>query len=121
MDEVSTEDIIARIIPGGYQINIDEARKLAAMPLEELKKGMEGYWFWKDIELNGEFSKVENKLDGLLIQGVARKANGYPLSVLPVLHYMNLKKCEADNLRIIGWGKWEGLSNESIEEQLVMV
>jgi len=121
VDEVSTEDIIKRIIPGGYQIDFDEARKLAAMPMDELKKALEGYWLWKDIELNGELSKVENKLDSLHIQAIAKKSNGYPLSVLPVLHYMNLKKIEADNLRILGWGKWEGIPNESLEEQLVIV
>jgi V/A-type H+-transporting ATPase subunit C len=115
------EDIMAKVIPGGYQIDVDEARKLAAMPFDELMKSLEGYWFWKEIELGREFSKVENKLDSLLIQGVARKANGHPLSILPVLHYMNLKKLEVDNLRIIGWGKWEGLSNDVIEEQLVVL
>lgn len=120
-DDIPPEDIMNRVISGGYQINPDEARKLAAMPLDELKKSLEGYWFWKDIELNGNFSRVENKLDSLLMQGVAKKANGYPLSVLPVFHYMNLKKIEADNLRIIGWGKWENLPNEMIEEQLVML
>lgn len=121
MEEVPTEEITDKIISGGYQIDDDEARKLAAMPIDELKKSLDGYWFWKDIELNGDFSRVENKLDSLLIHGVAKKANGHPLSVLPVLHYMNLKKIEADNIRIIGWGKWENLPHEHIEEQLVII
>jgi len=121
VDDVPSEDIIKRTIPGGYQIDFDEARKLAAMPMDELKKALEGYWLWKDIELNGELSKVENKLDALHIKAIAKKSNGYPLSILPVLHFMNLKKIEADNLRILGWGKWEGIPNESLEEQLVIV
>jgi len=121
MDDVSSEEIMTRIIPGGYQLNVDEARKLAAMPWDELTKSLEGYWFWKGIELDGDFSRVEIKLDSLWIREVAKRSNSYPLSIIPVLHYMNLKKIEADNLRVIGWGKWEGLPNEVIEEQLVIV
>jgi len=121
LDDVPTETILEKIIPGGYQLSVDEARKLAAIPLDELVKSLEGYWFWKDIEIEDSFSRVEIKLDSMWMKEVARRANHYPLSILPVLHYMCLKKIEADNLRVIGWGKWEGLSNEAIEEQLVMV
>ena len=121
MDEVPPETIMTRIVPGGYQLSVDEARKLAAMPFDELVKSLEGYWFWKGIEIEDSFSRVEIKLDGMWMREVARRANHYPLSILPVLHYMCLKKLEADNIRIIGWGKWEGLPNEAIEEQLVIV
>ncbi len=121
MDEVPPETIMERIIPGGYQLDIDEARKLAAMSIDELVKSLEGYWFWKDIEIEDSFSRVEIKLDSMWMRELSRRANHYPLSILPVLHYMCLKKLEADNLRVIGWGKWEGLPNEAIEEQLVMV
>ncbi len=121
MDEVPAEEIVSRIIPGGYQLDVDEARKLAAMSFDELVKSLEGYWFWKDIEIEDSFSRVEIKLDAMWMQDVARRANYYPLSILPVLHYMSLKKLEVDNLRVIGWGKWEGLPNEVIEEQLVVV
>ncbi len=121
MDDVQPEVIMEKIIPGGYQLDVDEARKLASMPLDELLKSLEGYWFWRDIEIEDSFSRVEIKLDSVWLEEVARKADHYPLSILPVLHYMCLKKIEVDNLRVIGWGKWEGLSNEAIEEQLVMV
>ena len=121
MDEIPAEEIVNRIIPGGYQLDVDEARKLAAMPFDELVKSLEGYWFWKGIEIEDSFSRVEIKLDSMWMQELSRRANHYPLSILPVLHYMSLKKLEADNLRLIGWGKWEGLPNEIIEEQLVIV
>jgi V/A-type H+-transporting ATPase subunit C len=121
IDDVPPDTIAEKIIPGGYQLNLDEARKLASMPLDELLKAMEGYWFWKEIEIEDSFSKVEIKLDSVWMEEVARKADYYPLSILPVLHYMCLKKIEVDNLRVIGWGKWENLPNEAIEEQLVMV
>ena len=121
IDDVPAEKIMEKIIPGGYQLDVDEARKLVSMPLDELLKALEGYWFWKDITIEDSFSRVEIKLDSVWMEEVARKADHYPLSILPVLHYMCLKKIEVDNLRVIGWGKWEGLSNEAIEEQLVMV
>ncbi len=121
VEDIPPETIIEKIIPGGYQLDIDEARKLVSMSLDELLKSLEGYWFWKEIGFEDSFSKVEIKLDSVWMEEVARKADYYPLSILPVLHYMCLKKIEVDNLRVIGWGKWEGLSNEAIEEQLVMV
>jgi len=121
MDEVPVDTIMDRVIPGGYQLSVDEARKLAAMTLDELTKSLEGYWFGKGLEIGDRFSRMEVKLDSTWMQEVARRANHYPLSILPVLHYMCLKKLEADNIRIIGWGKWEGVPNEAIEEQLVMV
>ncbi len=121
LDDVPAEKIVEKAIPGGYQLDIDEIRKLAAMPFDELLKTLENYWFWESIEITDSFSKVEIKIDSMWLRELARKANQYPLSVLPVMHYMSLKKVEADNLRVIGWGKWEGLSNEAIEEQLVMV
>jgi len=121
IEDIPPETIVEKIIPGGYQLDIDEARKLVSMSFDELLKSLEGYWFWKEIGIEDSFSKVEIKLDSVWMEEVARKADYYPLSILPVLHYMCLKKIEVDNLRVIGWGKWEGLSNEAIEEQLVMV
>ena len=121
IEDIPPETIVEKIIPGGYQLDVDEARKLVSMSFDELLKSLEGYWFWKEIGIEDSFSKVEIKLDSVWMEEVARKADYYPLSILPVLHYMCLKKIEVDNLRVIGWGKWEGLSNEAIEEQLVMV
>jgi len=120
---ISTDEIMKRIIPGGFELTVEEVNKLAAMPWDELVKSLEGYWFWKGIEgLDGkELSKIEIKFDKIWIKMIARRASNYPLSILPVLQYMILKKVEVDNLRVLGWGKWEGIPNEEIEEQLVIV
>ena len=120
---ISTDEIMKRIIPGGFELTVEEANKLAAMSWDELVKSLEGYWFWKGIEgLDGkELSKIEIKFDKIWIEKIAKRASNYPLSILPVLQYMILKKVEVDNLRILGWGKWHGMSNEEIEEQLVIV
>ncbi len=121
-DDATAEEIMNCIIPGGYELTEDEARKLAAMPLDELVKALEGYWFWKDIEIEGkEVARVEIEFDKIWISTIAKRASNYPLSILPVLQYVVLKKVEVDNLRILGWGKWYGLPNEEIERQMVIL
>ncbi len=122
-EDVSPEEIMKRIIPGGFEITEEVAAKLSAMDWEELVKSLEGYWFWKGIEGLAEksISRIEIKFDKAWMEIVAKRASNYPLSILPVLQYMVLKKIEVDNLRILGWGKWQGIPNEEIEEQLVIL
>ncbi len=122
MDGAEIDEIMERIIPGGFEITEDEARKLAAMPLDELLKSLEGYWFWKgmEVELKG-LAEVEVEFDKMWIKTIAKRASNYPLSVLPVLQYIVLKKVEVDDLRVLGWGKWQGLPNEEIERQMVIL
>lgn len=121
-DGATPEEIIERIIPGGFELTEDEARKLAAMPMEELAKSLEGYWFWRDTQIEGkEIATTEIEFDKVWIKTIAKRASNYPLSVLPVLQYITLKKVEVDNLRVLGWGKYYGLPNEEIERQMVIV
>ncbi|MET1124259.1 MAG: V-type ATP synthase subunit C [Archaeoglobaceae archaeon] len=122
IEGASTDEIMDRIIPGGYELTEDEARKLAAMTYDEIAKSLEGYWFAPALEkLGRSLSEIEINFDKLWIETIAKRASNYPLSILPVLQYVVLKKTEVDNLRIIGWGKWLGMSNEEIESQLVIV
>ncbi len=121
-DGATPDEIIARLIPNGFELTLDECRKLATMSWSELVKALEGYWFWKDIEkIEEELSTTEVLFDKAWIEAIAKRATSYPLSILPVLHYMVLKKVEVDNLRILGWGKWYGMPNEEIEKQMVIV
>ena len=116
------DEIISRLIPNGFELTMDECRKLATMSWSELVKALEGYWFWKDIEkVEEELSATEVLFDKAWIEAIAKRATSYPLSILPVMHYMVLKKVEVDNLRILGWGKWYNMSNEEIERQMVIV
>jgi len=122
IEGASTEEILERIIPGGYELTEDEARKLAAMSFEEISKSLEGYWFWREVEnVTEELSEIEVNFDKAWISAIAKRASNYPLSVLPVLQYMVLKKVEVDDLRILGWGKYYGLPNEEIEKQMVIL
>ncbi len=121
---VAPDEIIAKIIPYGYQLTEEEARKLAAMEIEEIYKAIENYWFVKDLKeaiMTQPMSKIENALTKIWAERMIKKASNYPLSILPVLSYMLLKKIEVDNLRIIARGKESGMSVEDIREQLVIV
>lgn len=116
----TAEEIMARIVPGGYELTEEEARKLATMSFEELTKSLEGFWFWKVTSVQ-DLGRTEIELDKIWIEAIAKRAGNYPLSVLPVLQYIVLKKVEVDNLRILGWGKWHGIPNEEIEKEMVIV
>ena len=121
---VTPDEIIAKIIPYGYQLTEDEARKLSAMEIEEIYKAIENYWFVKDLKeaiMTQPMSKIENALTGIWARRMIKKSSNYPLSILPVLSYMLLKKIEVDNLRIIARGKESGMGVEDIREQLVIV
>ena len=126
IEDGSFDEIMKSIIPGGYQITLEEARKLANMSWDELIKSLETYWFWKAIsDKMGEeevaLSILEVYLDKYWCETVIRRSHHYPLSILPVLAYIILKKVEVDNLRIIARGRLEGIPREIIEEQLVIV
>ncbi len=122
LEGATVEEIMERIIPGGYEITEDEARKLAAMSFDEITKSLEGYWFWKEVEsITEDLSQIEVNFDRAWIKGIAKRASNYPLSILPVLQYIVLKKVEVDNLRVLGWGKYFGMPIEEIERQMVIV
>ncbi len=116
----TADEIIARIVPGGYELTEDEARKLATMSFDEMLKSLEGFWFWK-VSRFDDLARAEIEFDKIWIEAIAKRAGNYPLSVLPVLQYIVLKKVEVDDLRVLGWGKWHGLPNEEIEKQMVIV
>jgi len=121
-EDTTTDEIMKRIIPGGFELSEDECAKLCAMPWDELTKALEGHWFFKGIEEIGkELSRVEIQFDKAWMQEVAKRASNYPLSILPVLQYMVLKKIEVDNMRTLGWGKWQNIPREEIEAQLVIL
>ncbi|AGK62148.1 ATP synthase A1, C subunit [Archaeoglobus sulfaticallidus PM70-1] len=118
----TADEIMTKIIPRGLQIHEAEARKLAALELDELMKSLEGYWFWEGMkdQVESELSKIEAALDRIWVKKVLSKSHSYPLSILPVMAFILLKKIEIDNLRIIARGKAVGLDNESIKEQLII-
>ncbi len=116
------------LITGGMEFRMDRMRAMAQSPgvdqiLEELEKSS----MYETIKPSMERFKEDQKLSGLtialdkaLIRTAEKFGRYYPLSVLPIIDYMIRKKVEVDNIRIIARGKERALSNEVIEDLLVM-
>ena len=68
----------------------------------------------------GRLSGLTIALDKALARTAEKFGRYYPLSVLPIIDYLVRKKVEMDNIRIIARGKEMGLSNEVMEELLVI-
>lgn len=120
--DVSADEILNKVIPGGYELTENEIRKLVTLPFDEFVKSLENYWFREVAKKVGKsLSQIEINIDKVWINSVAKKASSYPLSIIPILHYIILKKVEVDNIRIIAWGKWLNMPTEEIESQLVIV
>jgi V/A-type H+-transporting ATPase subunit C len=63
----------------------------------------------------------ERALDAALLEYSDRLGFVHPLSVAPVISYVLAKEREVDNIRAIARGREAGLSEEEIEEELVIL
>ncbi len=63
----------------------------------------------------------EHALDRALLEYSDHLSYVYPLSVCPVLAYVLAKEREVDNIRAIARGREAGLSEDEIEEELVIL
>ena len=115
--------ILENLIPGGKFSK--DLNRMAGQPFNEFLRGLERYPFWPyisdiatpDIE---EVSRVEIKLKAYLVRRVWTISDHHPLSILPVLGYIVSKETEVANIRRIARGKEAGLSEE-VMENLVMI
>ncbi len=124
----SEEKVQKYLIPGGMEFKTDKLRALAQSDgvgqiLEELEKSS----MYETIKPNLERFREDNRLSGLtialdkaLVRTAEKFGRYYPLSVLPIIDYLVRKKVEMDNIRIIARGKEMGLSNEVMQELLVI-
>jgi len=63
----------------------------------------------------------EHALDAALLEYSDALSNEFPLSICPVLSYVLAKEREVDNIRAVARGREVGLSEEEIEDELVML
>lgn len=63
----------------------------------------------------------EHALDAALLEYSDHLSHVFPLSVCPVLAYVLAKEREVDNIRAIARGREAGLSEDEIENELVML
>ena len=93
--------------------------------LDDLLTSLEGTKYFELLEPHLQKDSVDlnscvHSLDEYMANKTKRFSYLYPLSVLPVLDYLLKKEREVYNLRAIVRGKQAGLSNEIIEELVVV-
>jgi len=97
----NTDQLVERIRTSPYGDDL-------AAALEELE----------DAESLVEF---ERALETALLEYSRELSNRYPLSICPVFAYVLAKEREVDNVRAIARGREAGLTDERIQEELVVV
>jgi V/A-type H+-transporting ATPase subunit C len=97
----NTDELVARIRDSTYGNDLDDA-------LDELERADSLIGF-------------EHALDAALLEYSDHLSYAFPLSVCPVLAYVLAKEREVDNIRAIARGREAGLSEDEIEEELVIL
>lgn len=95
------DELIARLRDSRYGDKLDEA-------LDELERADSLIGF-------------EHALDKALLEYSDHLSHVFPLSVCPVFAYVLAKQREVDNIRAIARGREAGLSEDQIEEELVLL
>ncbi|MFB6218019.1 MAG: V-type ATP synthase subunit C [Halobacteriaceae archaeon] len=114
-------------IEGGGLFDAGQLRQLAANPdalathLRESRYGDEVAPAIDEFEETDSLIGLEHALEGVLLEYAGRLSNVYPLSVCPVLAFVLAKEREVENIRAIARGREAGLTEEEIEEELVML
>ena len=97
----NTDELVARIRESTYGDRLAE-------PLDELAAA-------------DSLIDFERALEGVLLEYSRQLGNVYPLSICPVVAYILMKEREVTNIRAIARGREAGLSDEEIEQELVIL
>jgi len=116
------------MISGGGELKEAELKTLLnTTSFSQFIGELQRFSFYEDMQEAAERAEERNTLNELtrqaekhLLKQADKFAKVYPLSVLPILNYLILKKEEVDNLRIIARGKESGLEISIIRELLVV-
>jgi V/A-type H+-transporting ATPase subunit C len=74
-----------------------------------------------EVERADSLIGFEHALDAALLEYSDHLSHVFPLSICPVLAYVLAKEREVDNIRAIARGREAGLSENEIENELVML
>ncbi|MCK5038863.1 MAG: ATP synthase A1 subunit C [Thermoplasmata archaeon] len=116
------------IIPGGGELKGPGLKALlVANSYQQFVGELQRFSFYDDIAEAAENAEEKMTLSDMtraaekhLLRQADKFAKVYPLSVLPILNYLILKKIEVDNMRIIARGKESGLDVDTIRGLLVV-
>ncbi|MFB6093021.1 MAG: V-type ATP synthase subunit C [Haloquadratum sp.] len=74
-----------------------------------------------ELESAESLISFERALDAALLEYTDQLGHVFPLSITPVVSYILAKEREVDNIRAIARGREAGLSEEEIEQELVIL
>ena len=74
-----------------------------------------------ELEAAPSLVRFEHALDAALLEYTNSLGHVFPLSITPIASYILAKEREVDNIRAIARGREAGLSEEQIEEELVIL
>lgn len=122
------KEISKFLLPGGLELTEKKLKHLSSIDtFKQFVSELKDYSFYDDIknpiaeiDSTNSISSVILALDKHLLKFADRFSHIQPLSVLPILNYLLLKKKEVDNIRIICRGKEFELKNEEIKNLLVV-
>lgn len=116
------------LLPGGIELTEKKLKHLSSLDsFKQFVSELKDYSFYDEIkssiaeiDATNSVSNVILALDKYLLKFADRFSHTYPLSVLPILSYLLMKRKEVDNIRIICRGKEFELENENIKNLLVV-
>lgn len=123
-DGIEGKEIFEHLLLGGKELSKEKLVQLSSLSYKELLKTLEQFSYFKALtELNLEeasIGEIENKLYKYGKEHSLKISHYYPLSILPILGYIQAKKIEVDNIRAIVRGKESNLKDETIRSLLVI-
>jgi V/A-type H+-transporting ATPase subunit C len=114
-------------IEGGQLFDEDELQQLVGnmdqliSTIRESRYGDELSEALDVLETADSLLSFERALDTALLEYSKTLSNRYPLSICPVLAYVLAKEREVENIRAIARGREAGLSEDEIEQELVIL
>ncbi|MFC6723929.1 V-type ATP synthase subunit C [Halobium palmae] len=114
-------------IEGGTLFSAGELSGLAANPDELINRLRESSYgddlsaALDDLEAAESLIGFERALEAALLEYSKNLGHVHPLSVAPVVSYILAKEREVENIRAIARGREAGLSEEEIEQELVIL
>jgi V/A-type H+/Na+-transporting ATPase subunit C len=125
----SPADILEYLLPGGNELKGAELRRLAeAQNLDDLLERLKEFRIYERVKDALTASDPKKSLTPIML-ALTRSLGDFaqkfghlnPLSVLPIVNYLMRKNLEVRNLRAIARGKQAGLSEDEIENLLVVI
>lgn len=120
------EDDGGLFVDGGRELAVDNLRRLlraspgdvvAEIEQTRLSDAIEGI---RATVNSGNLGPAVSALDRYVVEFARPFGQRYPLSILPIIDYVLRKRREVDNLRIIAYGKANGLKESTLEELVVV-